>query len=288
MKSMTILRATILTWGALSLLSSAALAQSQKSSKAANFESNPCFKASLELAQNPPSTKPSKEELERAQKLIQQKLKILKANASNPRLALQKQSGVELEECKELMSHSVNCTYSKCQELQKSLYQHFETMPEAEVQTAYDTMLAVYVSVGDPQQALSMTERLLVPELEKTGRKLSPAEVETLKRLEKNELDVEQNKKSKGQGYIDAVEIMKKGLAAHLNGAEKSALEESKRAAEAYIRGEIDEAELQVRSIEAHARAAGERITAEEREILLAEIRKNISKAKESQSKENK
>ncbi len=275
---MAILRVTFLTWGALSLLLTPAFAQSQKASKAASFESNPCFKASLELAQNPPTTKPSKEKLDRAQKLIQQKLKILKDNASNPRLALQKQSGVELEECKELMNYSVNCTYSKCQDLQKSLYQHFETMPEAEAKTAYDTMLAVYVSVGDAEQALSMTEQYLVPELEKSGRKLSPAEVDTFKRLEKNELDVERNRKSKAQGYLDAVEIMKKGLAAHLNGAERAALEESKRAAEAYVRGEIDEAELQVRSIEAHARAAGEKITAEERELLLAEIRKNLKK----------
>lgn len=248
----------------------------QKSeTKKHEFENNPCFKTSLELIQNPPKEKPSKEKLERAQKLIQQKLKILKEHQADPRLALQKQSGVELEECRELMAYSVSCTFSKCQELQKSLYKFYESMPESEAQKAYDSFLAVYLSVSDPEQALSLSEKLLVPEMEKAGLKVGPKEVEAMKALEKNESDVEANKKSKQQGYLDAILIMKKAFSKQMTGRELQALEESQRAAQAFSRGEIDEAELQVRTIEAYARAAGEKISFQERETLLREIRKN-------------
>jgi len=257
--------------------SSSALMASDKA-KGYPFQSNPCFKASLSLVENPSNKPASKEKLERAQRIVEQKLKILRENSKNPRLALQKQSGIELEECQELMNSSVNCTFSKCQELQKSVHKYFETMHESEVQLAFDTFLAVYSSVADPQQAHSLTETFLVPELQKSGRKLNPNEIETFKQLEKNEADVEAKKKSKEQGYLDAVKIMEKGLSAYLNGSEKKALQESKKAAEAFARGEIDEAELQVRSIEAHAKAAGEIITPQERELLLKEIRQNLKK----------
>ena len=269
LKGFTLVASLLLFFGSLS---------ANEKVKSYPFQANPCFKASQTLVENPSSQPVSKEKLARAQKIVEQKLKILKENSKNPRLALQKQSGIELEECQELMNSSVNCTFSKCQELQKSVHAYFETMPESEVQVAFDTFLAVYSSVADPQQAHSLTETFLVPELQKSGRKLNEQEVETFKQLEKNESDVEAKKKSKEQGYLDAVKIMEKGLSAYLNGSEKKALQESKKAAEAFARGEIDEAELQVRSIEAHAKAAGEQITPQEREFLLKEIRQNLKK----------